>query len=207
MRGARILLILTLALVFCGVALASSGPEVAWKSQRLKFRTQTTAGGATGYLDRDLVTMLSGGAIDTSVAFAFRCVPNLAIPDSLNNIIVLPVFTSATDAADTVYVALDGSNDNGRTWQILNTVNTANTVNGFTAGAVAGMAQIRTPVYFNARASSTTNVLGRSPVIIPASVYSAWFGWTLFRVRLLSASFISLPSGINVFVVYPSQEK
>ena len=173
----------------------------------LLFRHQTTAGGSQGFVDSTSETF-EAGIIDTSVAFGAKCYPNINVPDSLQFISIGIIFDTSIGnpaADDTMYVALDASNDNGQTWRILNSGNIG--INGFTTGA-ASVANTRGSVLFNGKPNSTTNVLGRSPVGLPQASYGGWFGHSLFRVRILGGS----GGGNNAarftaFATYPTQAK
>ena len=204
MRGARSFLILLFSVASCSVALASSiGPAIVWRSEELRTRSQK-AGTSSGFADSAFVTY-EAGVVDTTVATRFPVVMNIGTSDSLQNIVVNCVFDAAISnpaSDDTVYVALDASNDNGVTWRILNSGSIG--INGFATGAAtAGV--LRGYIFFNGKANSTTNVTGRSPGLIPTSSYGSWFGDRMLRVRTLSGSGGgNTAAHFRIFITYPS---
>lgn len=207
MRNA--LAVLILLCVSAVPSLAQVPPEVNWKSENLKFRSTSTA----GIVDSFLATYSAGGELDTTAAISVRSRVHLSVPDSSQFVTVWiqtisPVtgLLSGFDSADSIYVAVDGSSDNGVTWR---TLTDGIGINGFRTGsAMVGSSALRAITSFNGKPNSTTNVLGRSPVIIPTSNYGGWFGWNLLRLRFMgSAAAFQSPIQCRAFITYPADGK
>ena len=206
MRNALAVLIL---LVLTAVpALAQFAPEIPWETRALRFQSVSTAGTVDS-----MVATLTSGELDTSAAFPSRVRVHMGTPDSLQYVgvwvqTILPAtgVLSSFDSADSVYLALDGSADNGVTWR---TLTTGIGINGFGEGAAfAGSSSLRGFVLFNGAANSATNVLGRSPGLIPTSNYGGWYGWPLLRVRTMaSAAAFQSSIQIRLLVTYPADKQ
>lgn len=203
--------VLILLLAGATSAFAQTSPSHEWRTEPLRFRTSVA--GVPGYADSTLISLTAAGAeLDTSLSITSRIYPHMSVPDSLQNIIVWGTFwepgsngttAGAFDSGDTVYVAIDASNDNGQTWRSLNP---GIGINGFGTGqTLLGTARANT--LFCGKVNSTTNVTGRSPVVLPTTSYGGWFGYTLLRVRTMTSAAVAGPIQAKLFITYPTQAR
>lgn len=169
-----------------------------WRTVQLPIRTSLAAASG-GYVDS--FTASIGGAVntvDTTGSFAPKYPSILA--DSVAFIIVGLGFNAALASGESLYVGLEGSADNGRSWRTINPG--AISWQGIKSGANVSAQAQNGVVAFNAAAVGTTNVTGASTVA--GSIYGDWRNWPLLRVKVRQdAATIEVANSYSVWVTFP----